>query len=195
MKRWPWIAAVVAALGVVAGCGNDEPTTAESPSALELAASEAAAAAERIEARSTPEPPPEPTEDTGAATIAQYASLIAGHEGGWRESVATIEDTCTDPDAIPICAATYVTAMFQAETLSLELSGAGDEIGEPPAEIAGLVADTEAAASAYADAYEAWSATGCDDPLDDGCGVSESFEMTMALDELTEKFDAWRPYT
>lgn len=63
MKRWPRIAAAVAALGVVAGCGNDEPTTAESPSAIEVAASEAAAAAEQIEATTTPEPPPDHDDD------------------------------------------------------------------------------------------------------------------------------------
>lgn len=172
------IAAAVA-LVTLAACGNDDEPTV------------------------TPSPAPTPTDPTltptpaepETATVAQYASLIAEHEGGWRESVATIEDTCTDPDAIPICAATYLTASFQAETLALDLSGAGDEIGEPPTEIADLLADTGAAASAYADAYEAWSATGCEDPLDLECGVSESFEMGMALDELTEKFDAWEPYT
>ena len=93
----------------------------------------------------------------------QYASLVARNEGEWRATVADIDDACTDPDAVAICAASYLTAGFRAEAFRLELSGAHDPecqtnpaclyLGEVPTEIAVFVASTEAAAAEYIAAY------------------------------------------
>jgi hypothetical protein len=179
-------AAITMVMLALAGCSSDGGIDAASSTTPPTAmATETSAVA----------PVTTPTEGASEATIAQYASLVASHEGEWRETVADIDDTCTDPDAIPICTTIYLTASYQAETLRLELSGAADDLGEPSAEIAQLVADTETAAADYVAAYHAWDATGCDDPLDLECGVSESFEMDRALDGLTRQFDAWSPYT
>jgi hypothetical protein len=149
-----------------------------------------------------------PAATTGAseATVEQYASLVAKNEGAWRETVADVDDNCTDPDAVATCAANYITAGFQAEAFRIELSAAHDPecqanpqcslyVGEVPTEIAGLVAITEAAAEDYVAAQQAWSATGCADPMDSACDAGEAFMMRLTLDRLIQQFDAWKPYT
>jgi hypothetical protein len=179
VKRYLLVAWLLAVLAL-ASCGEGDDTATESESSPPVSAGS---------------PPAVPSVDPREATMNQYASLIAEHEGGWRESVVTIDEACTDPDAIPLCVAAYLTASLQAQTLQLVLSAAPENVGEAHPEIADLVADTESAAADYAEAYEAWSDTGCTDPLDRQCGVSEAFAMSSALAELTRKFDAWRPYT
>jgi hypothetical protein len=61
-----------------------------------------------------------------AATVEQYAGLVAGHEGEWREGVANIHDTCAYSHAVDLCAAAYLNASEQAETLHVALSAAHD---------------------------------------------------------------------
>jgi hypothetical protein len=149
---------------------------------------------------------PAMTTEASAATVGQYASLVAKNGGAWRATVVDIDDTCTDLDAVAICAAAYLTAGLQAEAFRIELSAAHDPecqanpqcslyLGEVPTEIAGLVATTEAAAEDYAAAQQAWSATGCADPMDSACDAGEAFMMRLTLDRLTQQFDAWKPYT
>jgi hypothetical protein len=98
--------------------------------------------------------------ETTEATVEQYASLVAEHEGEWRATVADIDDTCTNPDAVAIYAASCLTAGLQAESLSITLSAGHDPeckanpqcslyLGEVPIEIAALVVSTEAAATDY----------------------------------------------
>lgn len=94
----------------------------------------------------------------------------------------------------------------QAETLHLALSVAHDPdcragsqcsgyLGEVPADIAALVADTEAAAVDYTGAYEGWEATNCANPLNWKGGAAEAGAIFDTLGDLTRQFDAWRPYT
>jgi hypothetical protein len=107
---------------------------------------------------------------------------------------------------VAICAASYLTAGLQAESLRITLSAGHDPeckanpqcslyLGEVPIEIAVLVASTEAAATDYIAAQEAWSGTGCEDPLDFACGSGARFAMVSGLDGLTRQFDTWKPYT
>jgi hypothetical protein len=125
------------------------------------------------------------------ATVERYASLVAGHESDWRESVENIHDTCADSNAPDVCAAAYGNASEQAKTLRDALA----EAHEIPAEIAALVADTEAVARDYNVAYEAWEATSCANPLDVHCGADEAGAMFSALGDVTRQLDAWTPYT
>jgi hypothetical protein len=182
------IAAVITALAIAACGGGGDGT-------------------ESVSTGSTPAAnTPAETTEASEATVEQYASRVAEHEGEWRATVADIDDACTDPDAVAICAAAYLTASFQAQTFRSELSAAHDPecranpecrayLGEVPTEIAALVASTEAATAEYIAAYEAWSATGCEDPLDFECGGGARLAMVSGLDGLTQQFDAWKPYT
>jgi hypothetical protein len=129
---------------------------------------------------------------TSGATQQQYASLLGGNEGAWREIVANLHHTCADPSAADKCAAAYLTASQQAAKLRSALSSAGD--GTEP-EIATLIAETEAAAAEYSAAFEAWEATGCVNPIDSNCGAEEAGAMFAALGEVTRQLDAWEPYT
>jgi hypothetical protein len=130
------------------------------------------------------------TTDASETTVEQYASLIAGHDGQWRESVTTTDDACADSNAPDKCAAAYRTGSELAEALRNALSAARND-GEFPVEIAALVADTEAAAADYSAAYEAWEATSCANPLDWHCGADEAFAMFKAQGDLTRQLDAW----
>ncbi|HET6918257.1 MAG TPA: hypothetical protein VFI46_02205 [Jiangellaceae bacterium] len=175
------IAAVLVALFLAAcGSGNDD-----------LATSDTAQAA---------------TVQGGEAPVEQYASLIAGHEGEWRDSVENIHDTCADSTAADACAAAYRTASEQAETIRTAISAAHDPacqasarcsgyVGETPAEIAPLVADIEAAATDYSAAFESWDATSCTNPLDWHCGTDEAGAMFTALGALTRQFDVWKAHS
>jgi hypothetical protein len=182
------IAAVITAL-TLAACGGGDDSTEPATAASTPAATTPAATTEASE-----------------ATVEQYASLVAKNEAEWRATAADIDDTCTDPGAVVICATKYLTAGFQAEAFRIELSAAHDPecqanpqcslyLGEVPTEIAGLVATTEAAAEDYAAAQQAWAATGCADPMDSACDAGKAFIMRLTLDQLTQQFDAWKPYT
>ena len=137
--------------------------------------------------------PPRAGAETGDVWVAQYAGLVAGHEGEWRDSVANIHDTCADSNAPDVCATAFLTASRHAETLRSALSAA--PVDEVPAEIEALVADTEAAAADYSVAFAAWEATNCANPIDFKCSPDEGVAMSRALGELTRQFDAWQPYT
>ena len=97
--------------------------------------------------------PPRAGAETGDARVAQFAGLVAGHEGEWRDNVANIHDTCADSNAPDVCATAFLTASRQADTLRSALSAA--PVDEVPAGIAALVADTEAAAADYSVAFAA----------------------------------------
>lgn len=137
--------------------------------------------------------PPRAGAETGDVRVAQYAGLVAGHEGEWRDSVAHIHDTCADSNAPDVCATAFLTASRHAETLRSAILAA--PVDEVPAEIAALVADTEAAAADYSVAFAAWEATNCANPIDFKCSPDEGVAMSRALGELTRQFDAWQPYT
>ncbi len=126
--------------------------------------------------------------------VDQYAKIVASHDGAWRESVADADFTCADFDEVDTCAAAYQMGSEAATALGTALSAA-QEGGEVPAEIAALVADTEAAAADYSAAYEAWEATDCANPLNSHCGADEAFAMFEAQGELTRQLDVWNPPT
>ena len=134
----------------------------------------------------------EPTEttQTSAATVEPYASVVTDHDGEWRASVDESDFACADSTEPDRCAAAYQTGSEEAQALYDELSAAHE--GELPAEIAELVADTEAAAADYSAAYEAWAATGCVYPLNAHCGADEALAMFEAQGELTRQLDAWK---
>jgi hypothetical protein len=149
-----------------------------------------------------------PAATTGSSepTVEQFASLVAGHEAEWRESVANIHDVCADSNAPDRCAAAHQAAGEQAEAFHLALTAAHEPqcradpqcsgyLGEVPSAIATLVADTETAALEYSAAFDAWEATGCVSPLNWHCGADEQLGMSTALGELTRQFDAWNEHT
>jgi hypothetical protein len=129
------------------------------------------------------------------AEVERYVTLVADHDGEWRASVNNADYACADSSEPDKCAAAYQSGSEQAQTLHSELSAAQGEGEVVPAEIAALVADTEAAAEDYSAAYEAWEATECANPLDRHCGADEAFAMFEAQGELTRQLDAWKPHT
>jgi hypothetical protein len=145
------------------------------------------------------------TTEASESAVERYASLVIGHESDWRERVAHIHDTCADAHAANHCAAAYQKAGELADTFHTALRAAQDPdcqadaecseyVGEAPAAIATLVAETESAAAEYGVAFEAWAATGCANPLDWHCGADEGLAMSKALGDLTRQFDAWKSH-
>jgi hypothetical protein len=134
------------------------------------------------------------TTEADDTAVDDFATILASHDSAWRESVANADFTCADSDEVENCAAAYQTGSEAAEALGKALSAA-QEGGEVPAEIAALVADTEAAAADYSAAYEEWEATACANPLNSHCGTDEAFAMFEAQGNLTRQLDAWKPPT
>ena len=133
------------------------------------------------------------TTEAGDPAVDEWVTIVASHHGDWRESVTDTDFFCADPDAVDTCAAAYQSGGAAAEALGKDLSAAQDG-GEVPAEIATLVADTEAAAAGYSAAYEAWAAIGCAHPLSSHCGPDEALAMFEAQGELTRQLDSWEPH-
>jgi hypothetical protein len=134
------------------------------------------------------------TTEADDTAVDRYATIVAGHDGEWRGSVADSDFACADSDAVDACATAYKTGSVAAEALRKDLSAArqADEI---TAEIATLVADTEAAAADYGAAFEAWAATSCVNPLDSHCGPDKALAMFEAQGELTRQLDAWKSHS
>ena len=167
------IAAVILTL-VIAGCSGDDASSA--------------------------------TAGSDESTVEQFVGIVDSHEGEWRASVAKIHAACADSNAVDRCVAVHRTAGEQATALHRALTAAHDPkcqddpqcsgfLGEVPAAIAELVADTETAALEYSDAVRAWNATGCISPLNWHCGADEQLAMSTALGALTRQFDAWKEQT
>ena len=138
------------------------------------------------------------TSETPTATIEQFGSIIAEHEGDWDEQVDTTKEDCLDPATVPACVFGYMTLGLKADTIHIVLAGAHEAgnptyIGEPPVEIEDLLADTEIAASKVNPAVEAFQKAGCTDPMDSAC-LTEYMAMDSAVDELSRKLDAWAAY-
>jgi hypothetical protein len=149
---------------------------------------------------------PSATAGSNESAVEQFVSIVDSHEGDWRASVAKIHDVCADSNAADRCVAAHRTAGEQAQALHRALTAAHDPgcqdnpqcngfLGEVPAAIAKLVADTETAALEYSAAFKAWDATGCISPLNWHCGADEQLAMSTALGDLTRQFDAWEEQT
>jgi hypothetical protein len=134
------------------------------------------------------------TTETDDSAVDRYATIVASHDGAWRASVADADLACADPDAVDVCAAAYQTGSEAATALGRDLSSAR-EASKVPAEIAALVADTEATAADYSAAYGTWAATECANPHNAHCGPDEALAMFQARGKLTRQLDAWKPHT
>ena len=175
------LCAVLAASGCSAGGASSD--SAPPPEARETAS-------DAPSATPTTEAPP-------AATVAQWASRIAEVQGDARAAHADWEAAqClpTDVHLDPVCQAHLLIMQLNASTVALSVEGGTMEgvpayIGTPPAEIAGLVDETLAAAQAASEsgqvAVDACHAGEC---------TSEAFEALMDYEDLVAKIDAWSPY-
>jgi len=126
------------------------------------------------------------------ATTKDFAAVVAEHHADWDEQVATTKANCLDPDLVPACSMGYMTLGLEAETLALDLSTAR-KAGEPPAEIADLLDETEQAATAVKTAAEALQAAGCADPMELACSKPR-VGLKGAIGDLSGKLDAWSVY-
>lgn len=154
-----------------------------------MAAAMLAAAGCRGEAESFPPPTPtrSATQTPAGPTPQDFAIVVAEHAGEWEETVGRVDADCGDPHTVVACSAGYLTLSFQAQTIDVELAS----VGEPPASVAALVAETQEAAKAVASAERALSeAAGCVDPLGTNC-VEEYMQLSGAIDELSRELDAW----
>lgn len=138
------------------------------------------------------------TSEAPTATIEQFGAIIAEHRGDWSKQVDKTKANCLDPATVAACGLGYMTLGMKADTIHIILTGAHEVgnptyIGEPPAEIESLLADTEIAASEVNPAVEAFQQAGCVDPMDSAC-LTEYIAMDSAVDELSGKLDAWAAY-
>lgn len=120
-----------------------------------------------------PEPTPTPTETT--ATVSQFASVFA--EFDVPAALSEIERNCgvfMEHAKEPICNANVLTLEYTATGLAGQLR----ELGEPPAEIADLVARTTTAADGLVVAAER----------------AKRDPMGVVRARMDFPGDAWKPY-
>ena len=128
-----------------------------------------------------------------AATVEQYASIIAKERADISEAADTLKPCAIDQSGF-VCVITLMSVGLEAQTLDIELGGASIDgpgnqlyIGPPPVELAKLVADTRAAAQdvqTKADAYDACKRS---------CG-DEFAQAYFAANDLNDQVAAWEPY-
>lgn len=169
--------AAFAALGILislSGCGSAS-TVADKPS---VAASES------------------PTPTRPSATAAQFASVIAEDEKGWRDYNDNIGDcawsrvigkTTIDRLKVTTCSLNLQTVTLTAQTTIRNLNA----LGNPPAEISPLVTRTILALTPLG-AIDA--TTACEDMISQSCSDAET-EANGAIRPVVSVLDAWRPYT
>jgi hypothetical protein len=147
---------------------------------------------------STEKPKSPSASATTTVTNAQYASVVAESASDIHSTIQDFEDqTCFFPtvDVSPACSAQAITLSYQAEALRGRLADARDELGEPPAEIGSLVAETILDADGYIDAHDALTAS-CGtlgQREGDGCD-RKRIAVTTAANRLKARLDAWSPY-
>jgi hypothetical protein len=176
-----WLVGPVAALLLVAGCSgspDDAPQASESPSADPGAT------------------PADAEELADTATVEQWASVIAEQQLSVDEAQESWDDATCSPsvaaDGAADCVA-YLTVMgLTASTAAITIGGAADPdsptyIGDPPEEIADLVAATIADAEAAAAASE-------DVDCFEGDCLSDALEFHDAWNDLRGDLAAWTPY-
>lgn len=183
------------ALLLTAACGDS--TDASAPATTEATQEASAEPEPTSEATTAAEPAAEETEDAGA-TVQQWASLVAEGASSVRDAHATWEDEngCLPGDEDFVCTTGMLTMSLTASTLATLLEagtnvGAPGYIGDPPAEVAGLVEDTRTAATQAADAADAAA-----DACMDGSEECLSLGMVMSIEygRLLQQLDAWGPY-
>lgn len=123
---------------------------------------------------------------TPPATTRQYASIVAQSTDDISER-AHDAGLCVFTPRDAICLATFYTLSLQAQTLRITLGGAPDRIGQPPGEIADLVTQTVAAATALQ--KTARVAGSCAR----GCG-SKFGAAWRDAEDLKRLVDGWAPY-
>jgi len=135
------------------------------------------------------------TPDTAQATVAQWASRVAESRAGIRDAHASWEENqCLPTNVTPICSAYLLTMSMSAEVLALGIEGGTKEgapgfLGDPPDEIASLVARTHEDARAAAD-----SAGAATDVCQAGECTGEAYAAVADYGSLVATLDAWSPY-
>lgn len=173
------VAITIAAVVLLVGCGSDQEAARTVSETTTPAASMAS-------------PTPTPTPST--ATKEQYASIVAETASQLRESIEAVSDCTTTSDPLEVlCGAQVYALSLQATTLALGLEGAQKEgvpayIGPPPAELADLVAKTEADANALAEKASALH------ECEEASCFSPSLEYGLASLRMLSRLDAWAPY-
>lgn len=178
MRIRGWVAvATVLLLGACSlGDDADEPTPSDEP----------------IE---TAEPAPaEPA--AGTATVEQWASQVAMLQVDFDDAQESWDSAaCSSIAAAEAadCRAILVMMSLVAQTAEITLVGLSEEggptyFGEPPTEIAMLVADTAAAAVAASSVGQAIQCPG------DQC-IGTAFEFERAWGDLGAMYAGWAPYS
>lgn len=181
MKRIRTVTALVALCAVIglAGCSS----TAEAP-VPEVTETTVAPTVE-------PTPEPEP-----AATLEQWASLIAGAKGAVVDAQESWEDNdCLPGDPEPYCWASHSIMGMTAETFGITIDigtnpDADGYIGDPPPEIANLVTATRDAALTTQEDHDIARQT-C--PDGNTC-MRDASEAMRSYKSLLAQIDAWGPY-
>ncbi|WP_343319262.1 hypothetical protein AAFM46_02180 [Arthrobacter sp. TMP15] len=127
-------------------------------------------------------------------TASQFASIISEQEADWREYDAKVPECVSasyDDSAIGnalqiACGYTVSTIGLTSKTAARNLT----ELGEPPAELAALVARTVGVLELIRDEK---AGEVCETGSDEECALATMSTNTFAS-ELTSVLDAWKPY-
>ncbi len=144
--------------------------------------------------------------DEVAATVNQYASIVAKNEADLREQLTTMGECdwssagSLDPEPNGIvCAMGLLTLSYGAQAMSVSLEGAQKPdapgyVGAVPSEIELLVADTIESSTTLAEAAKAANDDRCALTGDGKC-MDLRNQTWLAMDDVEGQLDAWGPYT
>jgi hypothetical protein len=166
--------------------------------------SEIGAVAGEQPSRSTAAETPSPSEDVvPAATVAQYASIVAKNSDisellDRLEGCDWIGDGPLDQPGSIVCMAGIPTLEYSSSTLAVSLESAGKDgvpayIGAPPAEIESLVTETIAVAQEVSKVARKAGNADCSESPRGRC-FNLRIDVWKGLGELDRQLDAWGPY-
>jgi hypothetical protein len=127
------------------------------------------------------------------ATTKQYASLIAQND--MTSDLEQFTSECVSNPSSALCALKPQFLSSSAAFLVKALKAAHASIGDPPSEIASLVAQTEAKATDLSVAAEAWI-NGCllAHATESSPCIAKWIRVTTAAFGLQDELAGWKPY-
>lgn len=154
------------------------------------------------EPTSTPNVVPTPAQEEPAATasVERWAGLVAERKldtEGWFDDWN--DALCSGlSSAAPDCNIMLSSASFIARTNDIVIAGASNPagntyLGEVPAEIADLYAETISLTASAVAAGDAWSDADCRIGTEGDC-LRLATDFIRAMDNVRLKFAAWSPY-
>lgn len=142
-----------------------------------------------------------PSATPSAESVSRWAGVVAEQQVTLDDWFGTWDDNTCSALSIEVwlCGASIMSASYITTTMHLGVSGASNEVsddflGEVPAEIDDLYAETVELTEEAKMAGDAWQSSTCNaDTSGEGC-ISLAFTLENALSGVQTKFAAWSPY-